>query len=185
MSVPESLRPVPQYELPEALRHLDPMRRYFLDLHEVPPSTNLVLLLRRALTTLEEAVVNFVRLRGEEDVSKGDIELVRCLSAGSMPVAAVAEHLRLSHQAAARRVSDLADRGIVMKNASYHDARVALICLTRDGRALHESASKALEDVLEILCADLLPEHVDSLLVALAVLGQIRPDLTEGDAAKG
>ncbi|KNX36273.1 MarR family winged helix-turn-helix transcriptional regulator [Luteipulveratus halotolerans] len=161
--------------VPDALDHLDPVRRHFLRLDEVPPVTALPQLLRRASAVMDAAVLESVHQRGWRELTDGDLKLLDSLRDRTVPISTLAELLGVSHQAVSRRVTDLVARGMATKDQGWQDVRVVLVRLTARGRAAVRALDESVDEALGFVVDDIPAEHLERLLVHLTVLAQELP----------
>ncbi|AKH99482.1 transcriptional regulator [Hoeflea sp. IMCC20628] len=78
----------------------------------------------------------------------------RASQEGEVTVGAVAEVMRVDHSRASRLVSDLVDRGLLVRSASQADARRTVVELTDQGHSLANAAHEVKRKLIATIVAD-------------------------------
>lgn len=100
------------------------------------------------------------------------------ISEGDATTADVAVHLGVTKQAAGQLVTQLVDRGYVMRRPDPGDARARLLVLTDRGRACTEAAEAAARGTVGEWRSQLRPAEFDRLQSTLDTIttpGRLRP----------
>lgn len=156
-------------QTPDALRHLDPVRRHFLGLHRVPPPTDLPAILRQASTAIDELVLEAMHANGWTELSASDLIVLDHLRDGMLPAPTLAERLHVSRQAVPRRVSRLVGFGLVRQEGGGLDTRVTLVSLTSRGRRAADALADAIAQATGYVVDSVPGEHLERMLVDLTV----------------
>jgi len=131
---------------------------------------------------LHDAIQDGVARRGFGDVRiVHGFAFVR-ISAGDATIAALAEYLGVTKQAAAQLVQQLEERGYVTRRPHPHDARASLLALTARGVACTVAAEEAASEAVERWRPALGDRCFRELQLALRTIVQPGP-LRPGDRA--
>ena len=160
---------------PEALRHLDPVRRHFLRLHHVPPLTDLPAILRRASTAIDELVLEAMHANGWSELSSSDVRVLDHLRDGMLPAPTLAERLHVSRQAVSRRVGRLVGFDLLRQEGGRLDTRVTLVSLTSRGRRAADALEDAIAQATGYVIDSVPGEHLERMLVDLTVFARELP----------
>ena len=116
----------------------------------------------RLLTALAPRLNRAVRgqVRPKAGLSMPQFILLRALRHGPLPAGQLAQRFGVSRPTITRTVDTLVKKGLVERHVDASDRRVAMISLTADGKALHESTEQIAESYLSGLLEQLPIERV-------------------------
>jgi DNA-binding MarR family transcriptional regulator len=117
-----------------------------------------------ALVQISFAVLDLLsRAAADLDLSVTQLRLIGILRDRSPSMAALADFLRLDRSSVSGLIDRAEKRGLVVRRASEHDARVTLIDLTPAGRALGERLGVVVSGRMETLLAKVPPSEQDAI----------------------
>jgi DNA-binding MarR family transcriptional regulator len=129
-------------------------------------------------TAMARAVQDGVERRGYSDVRPAHGFTFALLARGPAPIAAIAEHLGVTKQAAAQLVDELEAKGYLRRRPNPDDGRSWLVELTARGRACTRAADAAALDEVrawETRLGERATRQLATALAALAPAGPLRP----------
>ena len=125
------------------------------------------------LPLLNRIVAAEVRREAGEETTMPQFRVLAHLSAGSLTLSALAKKRRVSLQAMSELVQALVERGWVVRTPDPSDRRQSLLGLTDQGRAHYERAQAQTLQRLAPLMAQLAPEELAAVLMALPALRRV------------
>jgi DNA-binding MarR family transcriptional regulator len=134
--------------------------------HEAPAATQDTARLLAALAPrLNRAVRG--QVRPKTGLSMPQFILLRALRHGPLPAGQLAQRFGVSRPTITRTVDTLVKKGLVERRVDATDRRVAMISLTAQGKALHESTEQIAESYLSGLLEQLPAERVGRIQAAV------------------
>ena len=129
----------------------------------------------RLLTALAPRLNRAVRgqVRPAAGLSMPQFILLRALRHGPVPAGQLAQRFGVSRPTITRTVDGLVKKGLVERHVDTDDRRVAMISLTAEGKALHETTELAAERYLATLLVDLSGPQLSRLEAAIRDLAEL------------
>jgi DNA-binding MarR family transcriptional regulator len=125
------------------------------------------------LPLLNRIVAAEVRREAGEETTMPQFRVLAHLSAGPLTLSALAKKRRVSLQSMSELVQALVERGWVVRTPDPKDRRQSLLNLTNEGRAHYERAQAQTLERLAPLMAQLTPEELAAVRMALPALRRV------------
>jgi DNA-binding MarR family transcriptional regulator len=125
------------------------------------------------LPLLNRIVATEVRREAGEETTMPQFRVLAHLSAGALTLSVLAKRRRVSLQSMSELVQALVERGWVVRTPDPSDRRQALLSLTEQGRAHYERAQALTLQRLAPLMAQLAPEELAAVRLALPALRRV------------
>jgi DNA-binding MarR family transcriptional regulator len=125
------------------------------------------------LPLLNRIVAAEVRREAGEETTMPQFRVLAHLAAGSQTLSALAKKRRVSLQSMSELVQALVERGWVARTPDPSDRRQALLGLTEPGQAHYERAHEQMLRRLAPLMAQLAPEELAAVRMALPALRRV------------
>jgi DNA-binding MarR family transcriptional regulator len=125
------------------------------------------------LPLLNRIVAAEVRREAGEETTMPQFRVLAHLAAGPLTLSALAKKRRVSLQSMSELVQTLVERGWVVRTPVPSDRRQALLGLTDHGRAHSERAQEQMLRRLTPLMAQLAPEELAAVRMALPALRRV------------
>ena len=125
------------------------------------------------LPLLNRIVAAEVRREAGEDTTMPQFRVLAHLSGGPLTLSALAKKRRVSLQSMSELVQVLVERGWVVRTPDPGDRRQSLLSLTEQGRAHYERAQALTLERLVPLMAQLAPEELAAVRMALPALRRV------------
>ena len=125
------------------------------------------------LPLLNRIVAAEVRREAGEETTMPQFRVLAHLSPGPLTLSALAKKRRVSLQSMSELVQALVERGWVVRTPDPSDRRQSLLGLTDQGRAHYERAQAQTLQRLAPLMAQLAPEELAAVLMALPALRRV------------
>ena len=125
------------------------------------------------LPLLNRIVAAEVRREAGEDTTMPQFRVLAHLAPGPLTLSALAKKRRVSPQSMSELVQVLVERGWVVRTPDPSDRRQSLLGLTEQGRAHYERAQALTLERLSPLMAQLAPEELAAVRMALPALRRL------------
>src|SRR5262245_10771850 len=125
------------------------------------------------LPLLNRIVAAEVRREAGEETTMPQFRVLAHLTTGPLTLSALAKKRRVSLQSMGELVQVLVERGWVVRTPDPSDRRQSLLSLTNEGRAHYERAQAQTLQRLAPLMAQLAPEELAAVRMALPALRRV------------